>query len=85
MSEEDQADVARIHRSIDAARTKYEHVKWRSEEVKTQEPEVDHVVADVKQDLVAEDAEQSSSESAGDGLDVRYCIIRQPMGSKIIV
>ncbi|KZV65180.1 hypothetical protein PENSPDRAFT_756714 [Peniophora sp. CONT] len=75
MSEADQADVARINRSIDAARTKYEHVKWRSEDTKAQEPkaqepeaEVESVVTDSKQNHVG-DAEQSSTTDVEDGLD----------------
>lgn len=86
MSEADQADVARIHRSIDAARTKYEHVKWRSEDSKAQEPEVDRGSADGNQNR-AEDAEQveSSTTDAEDGLDVRFVSLGQPISSNIII
>ncbi|VDC03458.1 unnamed protein product [Peniophora sp. CBMAI 1063] len=72
MSEADQADVARIHRSIDASRTKFEHVKWRSAEVKAQEPEVkpdvDRVV-DTNDQTRTADAEESSTTDAMEEAD----------------
>ena len=83
LSEDDQEDVARIHRSIDASRTKYEHIKWRSESSDAQEtkvePEANHVVADAQQGRTG-DAEQSSATDVEDASDVRLTHVADQSG-----